>query len=77
MGVLAGLALGEASYEIGFRYGNILAILVTLGLSFTILSKKNLLSSFGYILLALFSGILAFLGGGLLGLIPVAYLTTK
>ena len=77
IGALAGLVIGEGSFEIGLRFGNIVAILTVLGLSFAILKKKNLLNNFGYILLALVSGILAFLGGGLLGLIPAAYLTTK
>lgn len=74
---IAWLLLGGASYELGFRYGNILAIVATLGLSYAILSKKNLLNNFKFILLGLLSGILAFLGGALLGLIPVAYFTTK
>lgn len=77
IGGLASLSIGDASINLGVRYGNILAILVTVGLSFLILNKKNLLDHFGYILLALLSGLLAFLGGALLGLIPVAYFTTK
>jgi len=77
LGGVLGLVLGEESFEIGLRVGNILAILATLALSFLILSKKKMMNNFGLILLALLSGLLAFIGGGLLGLIPTAYLTTK
>ena len=77
LGGILGLVLGEESFEIGLRVGNILAILATLGLSFLILSKKKMMNNFGMILLALLSGLLAFVGGGLLGLIPTAYFTTK
>jgi len=76
-GGILGLALGEESFEIGLRVGNIIAILASLVLSFLILSKKKQMNNFGMILLALLSGLLAFIGGGLLGLIPSAYLTTK
>jgi ABC-type uncharacterized transport system permease subunit len=44
-------------------------------LSFVILNYKKSLSP-SNVILALLAGILAMLGGGLLGLIPVAYLTT-
>lgn len=77
LGGTLGLAFGEQSFELGLRVGNIIAILVALGLSFMILSKKGLMNDFGMILLALLSGLLAFIGGGLLGLIPAAYLSTK
>jgi len=76
-GVVSALASGQQNYELGFRIGNIIAILSCLGLSFAVLSKKNLMNNFGFILLALLSGLLAFIGGGLVGLLPAAYLTTK
>lgn len=76
-GVILGLFFGDRSFEIGLRIGNLFAILVTIILSFVILSKKNLMNNFGLILVAVLSGLLAFLGGGLLGLIPAAYLSTK
>lgn len=77
LGGVIGLAFGDKGVEAGLRFGNIIAIVVSLGLSFAILSKKKLMSNFGLILVALASGVFAFFGGGLLGLIPAAYLSTK
>lgn len=76
-GGLMGLLTGQDNFEFGMRVGNIVAIVVVLGISVLILKKKNLLDNFGHIILILLSGLLAFFGGGLLGLIPVAFLTTK
>ena len=76
-GGLFGLASGQENFELGLRIGNIIGILASLGLSFAVLSKKGLMNNFGLLLLALLSGLLAFIGGGLLGLIPASYLTTK
>jgi len=77
LGGVSGLVLGNQSTEIGLRIGNLVAVIAVLALSFMILSKKDLSGNFGMILVALLSGILAFLGGSLLGLIPAAYLSTK
>lgn len=77
LGGVSGLVLGDRSTEVGFRIGNLVAVITVLTLSFVILSKKDLLANFGMILVALLSGILAFFGGALLGLIPTAYLSTK
>ena len=77
-GALMGLIFSGGSVSaMGVQIGNILAIVICLALSFTILYKKNQHKNFGLVLLALLSGILAFLGGGLLGLIPAAFLTTR
>jgi hypothetical protein len=78
LGGLMGLIAGqEDSFEFGLRVGNIVAIVVTMGISLLILRKKGFLGNFGYIILIILSGLLAFFGGGLLGLIPVAFLTTR
>ncbi|KKQ80821.1 MAG: hypothetical protein UT02_C0002G0046 [Parcubacteria group bacterium GW2011_GWC2_38_7] len=63
--------------QISLKLGNIIAITVTLILSFFILKAKKLLGNFKYILVALLSGFLALFLGALAGLIPVAYLTTR
>ncbi len=55
--------------------GGVFAVLICFGVSFGILNKKKL-DSFGLIVVSLLSGLGAILGGGLLGLIPTAYLTT-
>jgi membrane protease YdiL (CAAX protease family) len=63
-------------YDFGL-IGNTVAIIVSPGVSFLILKEKKLLGNFGFILLALLSGLLAIFLGVLGGLIPAAYLTTK
>lgn len=79
LGGLAGLTMQnlESSFSWGLRAGNIIAVLGSLGISFLILREKKLLGNFGFVLLALLSGVLAIFAGGILGLIPAAYLTTK
>jgi len=55
-------------------------IIVTIGsiiLSFLILLEKNLLGNFPCLLTVLLAGFLAFLFGAFVGMIPVAFLTTK
>ena len=71
------VALLDFNTGVAFRAGNIFAIAICLTLAFMVLKQKNLASNFGFILLALLSGVLAFIGGGILGLIPVAFLTTR
>ncbi len=70
-------ATNNITFDFGFHIGNIVAIVSSLLLSFVVLSKKKLFSNFGYILLAVLSGVLAAFGGGLIGLIPAAYFSTK
>jgi hypothetical protein len=73
-----GVATGnQDNFQFGLRVGTFVAILSCLGLSFAILQKKKLLQNFGFILLALVSGVLALFGGAIVGLIPVAYFTTR
>ncbi|KXB07826.1 hypothetical protein AKJ56_02260 [candidate division MSBL1 archaeon SCGC-AAA382N08] len=57
--------------------GLIAGVVTSLTLSFLVLKSKNLLSNFKYVGIGLMSGILALFGGGLLGLLPVAFLTTR
>ena len=75
--VLFGLITGSNDFSSGTKIGNIIAIIITLLLAFFILKSKNLFGNFLYLALALISGLLAFFGGGLLGLILVAYLSTR
>ena len=77
LGGVIGLVMGEEGIAVGMRVGNLIAVFMCLAVSFVLLSKKKLTGNFGLILLALLSGVLAFLGGGILGLIPAAYITTK
>lgn len=84
VGMLASLVIasflmtdGEsARFETGLNVGALVATIFSVGLTFLILKEKNLLH-FGYLLALPFIGLLAFYGGGVCGLLPVAYLTTK
>lgn len=64
-------------YQTGVVIGQYFAVVACLALSFLVLYKKKRLNSFGLVLMAILSGILAAFLGGLLGLIPTAYLTTR
>lgn len=75
--VVLSLATQQDSYEFGLRVGNIVAVIFAPGISFLILKEKKLLHNFGFILIALSAGIIAFFIGLLGGLIPAAYLTTR
>lgn len=82
LGGLMGGAVGifitsEEALFLTMRMGALAAVITSLVLSFLILKEKNLLGDFKYIVAGLMSGILALFGGGLLGLIPVAFLTTQ
>ena len=63
-------------FQAGVEIGGRAAVIFCLVLSFMILHKKKKLQNFGYVLVGILSGICAIFAGGLLGLIPVAYLTT-
>jgi len=80
-GVVAGLLSlvveNESSFEFGLRMGNIVGIITSLVLSFLILNKKGLLNNPVYLIIALLSGLLAYFFGGLLGLIPPTFLSTR
>lgn len=66
----------EENYQVGLKAGQIFVIIACLFLSFVVLYKKQRLSNFGMVIVALLSGIAAAFLGGFLGLIPVSYLTT-
>ncbi len=78
-GMVAGIFANDAdeAYQMGLKLGNIMAVLYCITITILVLKKKKLLNNFAYILLVLLSGLLSILLGGLGGLIPVAYLTTK
>lgn len=67
----------QAGYEIGSRFGLFVAIAYSVGVGFLVLIRKRLLGNFLFLILALLGGILALVGGGFLGLIPAAFLTTR
>lgn len=67
----------QESMNIGIRYGSVVGMISSIGISTLMVWKKGLLGEFKYLVVILISGILAFFGGGVLGLIPAAYLSTK
>ncbi|OGC05730.1 hypothetical protein A2526_05590 [candidate division WOR-1 bacterium RIFOXYD2_FULL_36_8] len=75
---LVGAVMGLFGYGFmeGLKMGALFAIVISILLSILIVTAKNLLN-FMYIFLIIVAGMLAFLGGALLGLIIPAYLTTK
>jgi hypothetical protein len=66
----------DEAFDFGVRMGTLASTILSVTLSYLILKDKKATANFGNILLALASGLLAVLGGGLLGLIIPAYLTT-
>lgn len=75
VGGILGLVIPNPSFESGVRIGTFIAIIFSVGLSFFVLKKKRL-QDFKLIVITILSGVLALFGGGLLGLIPAAYLST-
>ena len=76
-GILSIFSIIDDSFQAGLRVGTIIAVIVSVFLSLFVLSEKKLLNKFPYLLLVILSGVLAFYIGGLGGLIPVAFLTTR
>ena len=65
-----------AGFQAGSQIGLYWGVAFCLAISFVVLFKKKKLQDFGLVLIALLSGVGAMFFGGLLGLIPAAYLTT-
>jgi len=80
-GTIQGVVIPEASFEAGYmsgvRIGALLSVVVSPLFALLVLYQKKQLNNFGYIILVVVSGILAGFGGFLMGLIPVAFLTTR
>lgn len=77
LGALSGLLLSDGTASGSIFAGAKTSTIVCGLLSFSILYTKKMIGKVGLILLAVLSPVLAMLGGALLGLIPIAYLTTK
>ena len=73
----SGFAEGfEQGLEEGQAVGAYFYSVLSLALSALILFRKGHLKSFGFVLIGLSSGVLAWFFAPLLGLVPTAYLTT-
>jgi ABC-type dipeptide/oligopeptide/nickel transport system permease subunit len=63
--------------ELSTRMGILTAVIACTALGLLIVYKKHLVGHFPSLLIAVASGVCALFGGALLGLLPVAYLTTR
>jgi hypothetical protein len=68
--------ISGGGFDTGLRAGQVFAILACPSLAIAILKAKRKFT-FGYVVLALLSGVLAVYGGAILGMIPVSFLTTR
>jgi hypothetical protein len=66
----------ESAFQAGIKHGALSAIVLSLVLVVLVLRAKKFFGDFKYILLIPVTGLFSFFGGSLLGLIPIAYLTT-
>jgi hypothetical protein len=74
---IVGVIVGHSSFSLGIKIATLTALVVSVALSFLVIKRKKVTDNYGYIILALLSGVLALLGGGILGLIPTTYLSTR
>jgi hypothetical protein len=76
LGAVAGILFG-AGYEDGVKLGWVFAIVACPVLSVAVLVQKKQMGSIFYVFIAILSGFCALFVGSLLGLVPVAFLTTR
>ena len=62
--------------RLAILFGSVAAVLFSVGLSLAIIASKRIFNSFKAVLLTIFAVILSGLFGALIGMIPVAYLTS-
>jgi len=79
VGGLAGIVMhpNQDAFQIGIVLGNVIAVLIVIVLTGIILKKKNLTHKATNLLFIPVAGLLAVIGGSLLGMICVSYLTTR
>ncbi len=80
-GIIGGLSTltggtNEEIIERASRFGIVAVTILTLSLAFSVIIKKQLINDFSALALGILAGFCAMLGGALLGLLPVAFLTT-
>jgi len=71
-----GIETFTGGYKIGLKVGAFVAVVYCSILSFLVLKQKQLFTQFGAILIALTSILFSIAGACLLGLIPIAILST-
>ena len=75
--ILGSAATPEDSLVTGIRIGTVIGVLFSVMLSMLIAHRKKLLQDMVTLLLIVASGLVATFGGGLLGMIIPAYLSTR
>lgn len=75
--IQSGATTFSEGFDAGFRIGAIVVIIYSLIISFVVLIQRKLYKNFGWVILALLSGLLAAFGGLLLGLAIPAFITTR
>jgi hypothetical protein len=66
----------DTAFQAGIKVGALSAIVMSLILVVLVIRAKKVFGDFKYLLLIPVTGLFSYFGGGLLGLIPIAYLTT-
>jgi hypothetical protein len=77
LSMVVGQVNGDFGFEQGVILGTVVAAVISLGLSLTILRAKGLLGHYGYLTVAILSAAAAAAGGLLLSMILIAFLTTR
>lgn len=67
----------EHGFLLGQRIGAVVALIACMFLAYRVLESKQLMKNFSSYMYLVATALFALLGGALLGMIPVAYLTTK
>lgn len=75
--IQSGATTPSEGFDAGFKIGAIISIIYPLTISFIVLVQRKLHKNFGWVILALLSGLLAAFGGSLLGLLIPAFMTTR
>ena len=75
--IQSGATTFSAGFNAGLGIGQIVGVIYSLIISFVVLIQRRLYKNFGWVILALLNGLLAFWGGSLLGLIIPTFMTTR
>ncbi len=75
--VFSGTETFKEGIALGIRVGTFVSLFMSTGLAFVVAKEKEILGEFQSVLLVLATAILAGLGGGLLGILIPAYLSTR
>lgn len=75
--IFSGTETFKEGFSLGVRVGTFVSLFISTGLAFVVAKEKEILGEFQSVLLIFATAILAGLGGGLLGILIPAYLSTR